>query len=197
MCLEANAKVESGKIVCSAPISLLKIKGLIANPKLDVGANGITCETLHVKGQVHLFTTPVHSLLVLKLKFEWLNCTSTVPFCEGAATVTTPSELEAHIKYIEKTYSTVGQGEASVEILKPFTTVILKCLGVKTTCEYKPASITGTSLNSTHALSVVAAIPSPGGLCPEGTELASGALNMDVAGEGETGAEGANFVITS
>lgn len=199
ICLEANASVNgSGEIVCSTPIQLLKIKGTISNAKLDVGANGITCETLHVKGQLHLFTGPMR-VTVLSLSFVWLNCKSTVPFCEGAATVTTPNEaLEGEVTYTAKKYASVGAGEATVTINNPATTVVLSCLGIKTTCKYEPATITGTSLNSTHELTVSQAVKSSsGGLCPEGTELAKGVLNMGLAGAGESGAEGANFVLTS
>lgn len=129
---------------------------------LKTGLGNIECKGAHIKGT--LASGPSASLLGKLSSFVWLECTSHVFFCEGAATVETTVEPEIHVTYTEPNLGTMV-------ILNPSTIVKMPCGSV---CKFaENDTVTGQVHNLFEgkvlpvALFKEAAITGPGGgICP-------------------------------
>ena len=196
ICNESGATVNgTGQIICNKAATLLLIHGTATDPKLNVNATtSILCSALHVHALVHSKALGVLATLSDVL-FTWLGpCIQKGLPCNEAATVESPGSYTGEVHYVAKAYKTVAEGEAIVLVKNPETIVKLTCLGIPLTCKYATATtVSGTANNGTGNLTVSQAIPSPGGLCPAGTEEAVVALSMAKPGAGEEGKEGAKL----
>ena len=162
---------------CKEPLSgIVQIDGLqiLGVGTLLTSLGNIHCQGGHIKAHIEAGLN-AGSLLGELLAFEYLECEALLIGCNGKpATVTTAGEPQIHVLYTE---TNLGH----LTILKPSTTVEIKCGGLAGTIKCKFAendNVLGTihNLHEEKLLPYVKFTKAPitgpgGGLCPKTGEL--------------------------